>query len=83
MRGWFEVRWWWWNSNCEFSVYPNMAISDIGAETCFRMSNGTWNSHTIPLCMVETVTCNTGVVSYPIHPYVMCNARLVSTSENV
>jgi hypothetical protein len=46
------------------------------------LSDG-YRIHTIPLCMVETVTRNAGVVSYPIHPYVTCNARLVSTSENV
>ena len=48
MRGWFEVRWWLgWNSECKFGVHPNMVISDIGAKTCFQMSNGTWNSHVV------------------------------------
>ena len=42
------MRWWlWWNSKCEFSVYPNMVILDIGTKTCFQMSNRTQNSHIV------------------------------------
>ena len=38
---------------------------------------------TMPLCMVEMVTHNAGVVSLSIYLHVMWNAGPVSTSENV
>ena len=45
------------------------------------------NLHPSPItvlwCMEEMVVHNTGVVFSLIHPFVMCNASLVSTQENV
>ncbi len=62
---------------------PSMGAVMPGCMSVARRSTIYAAPCAVPSCMVETVTRNAGVVSYPIHPYVTCNAGLVSTSENV